>query len=99
MVTPEFRKASSRSRCSSVFRSNSICEKVSSDGMKVTLVPVSGWPLARAAGPGHHQGGDRVPAGEAHLVHLAVRWILRSSQSESAFTTDTPTPWSPPETL
>ncbi len=40
MVTPEFRKASSRRRCSSVFRSNSICEKVCSDGMKVIDVPV-----------------------------------------------------------
>src|SRR6185369_12002804 len=44
-------------------------------------------------GPGRH-GSGRNPA----LVLLRVDLAL-AQHSDSAFTTDTPTPWSPPDTL
>jgi hypothetical protein len=36
---------------------------------------------------------------EADMVRLAARQMRRSSQSDSALTTETPTPCRPPETL
>ena len=62
MVTPEFRNASSRSRCSRVFRSKSIKAKVSSEGMKVTSVPDSGSPFSRfGATPVSFNGATESP--------------------------------------
>ena len=43
MVTPELRKASSRSRCSSVAKSNSVMVNVTFDGRNVTSVPRLSW--------------------------------------------------------
>ena len=40
MRTPAFRKASSRRRCESVSKENSVLAKISPSGLKVTLVPV-----------------------------------------------------------
>ncbi len=100
MVTPEFRKASSRRRCSSVFRSNSMVEKVSAEGKKVTLVPVSGSPLGRfGASPVTFRGDTASPLAKRISWILPSRQIFRSSQSDRALTTLTPTPCRPPETL
>ena len=74
MVTPELRNASSRRRCSSVFRSKSMCAKVCSDGRKVTSVPVRNSPFSRLGA----DAGDRQRArpgrraAKRHLVLLAA---------------------------
>ena len=68
-MTPELRNASSRSRCSSVLRSNSMVAKVCSDGRKVTSVPVRNSPLSRlGAAPVIASGVTGSPWREAHLV-------------------------------
>ena len=67
IVTPEFRNASSRSRCSSVAKSNSVMVKVCGDGRNVTSVPRLSLGLAD-----HRQRRLRVAVAESHGVLLAV---------------------------
>ena len=67
MVTPELRKASSRSRCSSVAKSNSIMVKVFGDGRNVTSVPRLSLGVAD-----DRERRDRVAVAELHEVLLAV---------------------------
>ncbi|MNN33034.1 hypothetical protein D3C81_1467710 [compost metagenome] len=59
MTTPEFRKASSRRRCSSVFRSKSMWLKVVTEGKKVTSVPVSRRPLSSRIGASPTTASER----------------------------------------
>ena len=73
--------------------------------MKVTLVPVRGSPAF--ACPAGRFGASPVTLSEetASPRSKRISWTLPSrqifscSQSESAFTTDTPTPCRPPDTL
>jgi hypothetical protein len=65
--TPEFRKASSRKRCSSLSQSNSVILKVSGLGRKVTFVP-----FFSPAGPTIFSGASASPVAEAHPMLLAV---------------------------
>ena len=67
MLTPELRKASSRSRCSSVAKSNSVMVKVFGDGRNVTSVPRLSW-----AAPTTASGATGVAVAELHEVLLAV---------------------------
>ena len=57
MVTPELRNASSRSRCSSVAKSNSVMVKVRGEGMNVTSVPRLSF-----AGPATLSGATASPS-------------------------------------
>ena len=91
---PRVRNAVSRRRCSSVAYSKSSVSKISASGRKVIVVPVSlvGSPLLELA------------LRRAALVAPGVQtWPSRrtstSSRSDSALTTETPTPCRPPETL
>ena len=94
MCRPALRKASSRSRCSSTSKSNSILEKIWLDGRKVTFVPERS-----AVSPVMRSGASGSPPAKRMAYSLPSRRMSSSSHSDSAFTTETPTPWSPPETL
>ena len=94
MVTPEFRNASSRRRCSSVAKSNSIMVKVSVEGRKLTSVP-----RLPPASPTTFSGATATPSWNSMKCSLPSRQMVSFSQVDSAFTTDTPTPCRPPETL
>ena len=63
-------------------------------GQNVTMVPVrfeSAFRTIRPVG---------LPPFSNAISHLPPsRWISSSSRVESAFTTETPTPWRPPEIL
>ena len=67
MRTPELRKASSRRRCSSVAKSNSVLVKVSVEGRKVTSVPRRARRIAD-----HLQRRIGLAMGEAHEMLLAI---------------------------
>ncbi len=72
-MTPQLRKASSRSRCSSVVKSNSVLVKVFGLGRKVISVPVAVLPSAqrpRRPDLGERRLGDAVV--EAHEPFRAV---------------------------
>jgi hypothetical protein len=90
---PAFRNESSRRRCESVSKLNSIDGKISVSGRKVTRVPV------RSVVPIGAIGAWGTPRRYVWRQPRPSRRISSSSHSESAFTTETPTPWSPPETL
>jgi hypothetical protein len=67
--------------------------KISASGLKVTLVPrLVDLPSSFSDEAGSPRRNDM-------WWILSSRQISTSSHSESAFTTDAPTPWSPPETL
>ena len=66
MVTPAFRKASSRSRCDSVSKLKSVVSKTAGSGLNVIFVPA----LFRRAG--HIQRAHRRAALEALLVDVAI---------------------------
>ena len=87
------RKASSRSRFANVAQSNRVSVKISVSGLKVTVVPV---PFAF---PTTLSFLTVSPRSNAMWWRLPSRSTQTSSFSESAFTTDTPTPCSPPDTL
>ena len=92
--TPELRKASSRSRCSSVAKSNSVMVKVCGLGRKVTSVP--------RLSCGSADDGERAsasPSRNSMKCSLPSRQMVSLSQVDSALTTETPTPCSPPDTL
>ena len=93
-MTPEFRKASSRSRCSSVAKSNSVMVKVCGEGRKVTSVP-----RLPPASPTTASGATASPSRNSMKCSLPSRQIVSLSQVDSALTTETPTPCRPPETL
>ena len=67
MTTPEFRKASSRSRCSRVAKSNSVLVKVPVEGRKVTSVPFLPF-----ASPTTFSGATGIAVAELHVMFLAV---------------------------
>ncbi len=67
MVTPELRKASSRSRCSSVAKSNSTMVKVFGRRQEADL---GAAPALRVAG--ELERGDGLAVGELHEVLFAV---------------------------
>ena len=94
MRTPEFRKASSRSRCSSVAYLYSMLVKVAGEAWNLTRVPFA--PFGRADDRKRLHRLAHLEAGE---MLLPSRQIVSSSQSDSALTTETPTPCRPPETL
>ena len=69
---PELRKASSRSLCSIVAKSNSSIEKVLGEGRKVTSVPRFIQPSSIGAGPTTASGATHVAIGEFDHMFLAV---------------------------
>jgi hypothetical protein len=90
---PRFRNDSSRRRCESVSKLKVVVSKICGSGLKVTFVP-------RLSGLARDLQGDQLRrAGEADLVTFPSLRISAESVSESAFTTDTPTPCRPPDTL
>ena len=94
MVTPELRNASSRSRCSSVAKSNSVMVKVFFDGRNVTSVP-----RLSCAAPTTASGATASPSRNSMKCSLPSRQMVSLSQADSALTTETPTPCRPPDTL
>ncbi len=93
MRSPLFRKASSRSLFESMSKLNSVVSNISASGLKVTFVPLP------SAGPTISSGATGLPLRKLCLNRVPSRTTSTSSHSESAFTTLTPTPWRPPETL
>jgi hypothetical protein len=74
--------------------SNSIMVNVRGLGRNVTSVPRRSW-----AGPTTESGADASPSRNSMECSWPSRQIVSLSQVDSAFTTDTPTPCRPPETL
>ncbi len=68
--------------------------KVAGLGVKVTRVP-----FLPGASPATLSGASGTPSAKAMKCSLPPRQTVSSSRVESAFTTDTPTPCRPPETL
>ncbi len=93
IATPGIRNESSRRRCESCSKWNSVTEKISGSGQNVIFVPVFFDVPVEAI------GATGTPRAYACCQTLPSRRISASSRSERAFTTETPTPWSPPETL
>ena len=87
------RNAISRRRCASVSAENSSSSKISASGKNEIVVPV----LLRVADDLHV--ALRHAARELLAVDLAVAPTSATSHSDSALTTETPTPCRPPETL
>jgi hypothetical protein len=86
----EFRKASSRRRCSSVLRNRIRWAKVSSEGRKVTAVPVLRLAPRGLRCAGRLAGDPARPASPRSKrisCTLPARQIFRSSQSDRALTT------------
>jgi hypothetical protein len=74
--------------------------KVSVEAMKVTSVPDRNSPLSRkGAGPVMASGATASPFLNSISWVKPPRWTFSFSHSESALTTETPTPCRPPETL
>ena len=94
-VTPLFRKASSRSRCSNVVKSNSVLLKVSVLGKKVISVPVARPsrpdPSGHAgAGPISASGASGTPSRKRMNHSEPPRKIRISSLDDRPLTTETP---------
>ena len=98
-AAPGLRKASSRSRCSNVAKSNSVMVKVRVDGRNVISVPVRAPPSATGASPTTFKGDSTSPSPKRTTCALPSRQMCSSSHSDRALTTETPTPCRPPETL
>ncbi len=78
----------------SVWARNSVSSKIVSSGQNVTVVPVFfDGPFSVSLSTGFPPLWNDISQREPS------RWISRSRRVESAFTTDTPTPWRPPEIL
>ena len=90
---PPFRKASCRSRSASVRSENSSTVKISGSGLKWTVVPVP------AAMPITASFWRVLPRTKDIWCRAPSRSTVTTSDSDSALTTDTPTPCRPPETL
>ena len=93
ILRPLFRKASSRSRLERVPKLYSNSVKMAGSGLKMTLVP---RPFAF---PRSFSSVSLSPRAYRWWYFLPSRVISTSNHSERAFTTLTPTPWRPPETL
>jgi hypothetical protein len=83
-------------RSSSVWARNVVSSKMVGSGQKRTVVPL--WPAGRLA-DGCSASLRSPPSMKSIAWRVPSRSISTSSLVDSAFTTDTPTPWSPPETL
>ena len=94
IFTPEFKKASSRRRFSSISNEYSKLEKVSVDARNLTSVP-----LSSAASPKTLRCSTVSPCSNRAKCSLPSRHTRSSNHTDNAFTTDTPTPCKPPETL
>ncbi len=93
MRSARVRKAVSRRRVWSTSASHSISSKISVSGLKLIVVPVSFvGPIAFIFAVGS-------PRANSWRQIFPSRCTSATSHSESAFTTETPTPCSPPETL
>ena len=88
------RLSSSRRRRSSTAKSNSVRLKVAVLGVKVTRVP-----RFSPAGPTTFSGASASPWRKRIQCSCPSRHTVSSSHSLRAFTTETPTPCSPPDTL
>ena len=73
--------------------SHSTSSKISWSGMKMIVVPVS------FVGPAALRSVVGSPRAKSWRQIFPSRLTSTVSHSDSAFTTDTPTPWSPPDTL
>ena len=90
---PLFRKASSLILLASIEELNFIEEKISFDGKKVILVPLF------LVFPDLFNGFNEFPSLKLISYSTPSLKIFNSNFSDSAFTTETPTPCKPPETL
>jgi hypothetical protein len=90
---PLVRNATSRKRDSSVVASYTVSSKISASARNVVVVPVSLDSPAVVIGP------RGTPRSNSCRYTLPSRSTWTTSHSESALTTDAPTPCSPPETL
>ena len=86
-------------RCSRVAKSNSVMVKVLVDGRKVISVPVRGPSAAGGAAPVSSSLPSASPWAKRMAYSLPSRQMQRLSHSESALTTEMPTPCRPPATL
>jgi len=77
-----------------VWKSNSVLVKISGDGRNVISVPVRS-----PASPVTFSGSTGSPRRNSISCTLPSRQMRSLSHSDSAFTTETPTPCRPPETL
>jgi hypothetical protein len=93
MRRPRVRKAVSRSRCASVVAESSVSSKTSASGRNEMVVPVP------FASPTTLISPCGTPRANSCRYTLPSRLTSATSHSESAFTTETPTPCNPPETL
>ena len=93
ILRPAFRNDSSRSRWERTSKENSVSVKISVSGLKVIFVPfLRDFPVTFS--------GDTVsPRTKSIWCTDPSRRISAVSVSERAFTTETPTPCSPPDTL
>ena len=80
--TPELRNASSRSRCSSVAKSNSVMVNVRGLGRKVTSVPRLSW-----AAPTTASGASASPSRNSMKCCWPSRQMVSLSHVDSALTT------------
>ena len=101
MRTPELRKASSRSRCSSVAKSNSSHgEGLGRDGSERHFGAGQQPPVGRRRVADHDQRRHGVAMrGSACNVPCRCARCANPAIPTSALTTETPTPCRPPETL
>ncbi len=95
MRSPRFRNAISRSRWLSVSKLKSVSSKMSPSGKNVIVVPVSA-PVRRSPFSSCVFGS---PRSKCWRQTWPSRRTSSSSDSDSAFTTEMPTPCRPPETL
>ena len=93
ILVPLFRNESSRMRLARMSKWYSTLPNVSRDAMKWTSVP------RRFDGPTIASGATGTPRRNSIWCSVPSRQILSFSQSDSALTTDTPTPCKPPDTL
>jgi hypothetical protein len=93
IFSPAFRNDSSRSRWERTSKENSVSVKISLSGLKVMRVPVlRDFPVIL-------RGEDVSPRTKPIWYTDPSRRISAVNASDRAFTTETPTPWRPPETL
>ncbi len=95
MRSPRVRKAVSRSRCCSVSAESSSSSKISASGKNEIVVPVSPF----STSPTTARSALGTPRVNSCRYSLPPRRTSATSHSERAFTTETPTPCNPPETL
>ena len=93
ILIPLFKKASSRILFCKIVELNFVDEKISFEGKKFTFVPFF-FVL-----PISFRGFSEFPFLKVIEYSLPSLKILRFNFSDKAFTTDTPTPCNPPETL